>query len=65
MPTMQSMTCLMPLFRELMTYMIKNSQNITPCLHLLFVARHLEHIGYHSSNVAETTYYTATARRVA
>lgn len=44
-------------FRELMTYMLENSHNITPCTHLLFVARNLERIGDHITNVAETMYY--------
>jgi phosphate transport system protein len=47
-------------FRELMTYMLENSRNITPCTHLLFVARNLERIGDHATNVAETMYYAAT-----
>jgi len=47
-------------FRELMTYMLENSHNITPCTHLLFVARSLERIGDHTTNVAETMYYATT-----
>ena len=51
-------------FRELMTYMMENSHNITPCTHLLFVARNLERIGDHATNVAETTYYAATGEEL-
>jgi phosphate transport system protein len=47
-------------FRELMTYMLENPHNITTCTHLLFVARSLERIGDHATNVAETMYYAAT-----
>lgn len=51
-------------FRELMTYMLENSHNITPCTHLLFVARNLERIGDHTTNVAETMYYAATGEEL-
>ncbi len=51
-------------FRELMTYMLENSRNITPCTHLLFVARNLERIGDHTTNVAETMYYAATGEEL-
>jgi phosphate transport system protein len=52
------------IFRELMTYMLENSRNITPCTHLLFVARNLERIGDHTTNVAETMYYAATGEEL-
>jgi phosphate transport system protein len=45
------------LFRELITYMMEDPRNITPCTHLLFIARNLERIGDHATNVAETIYY--------
>jgi phosphate transport system protein len=48
------------LFRELMTYMMEDPRNITPCAHLLFVAKNLERIGDHATNIAETVYYIAT-----
>jgi len=51
-------------FRELMTYMLEDSRNITPCTHLLFVARNLERIGDHTTNVAETMYYAATGEEL-
>ncbi|HQT75467.1 MAG TPA: PhoU domain-containing protein, partial [Rhodopila sp.] len=35
-------------------------QNIGICTHLLFVARNLERIGDHTTNVAETVYYAVT-----
>ncbi|HEX2941741.1 MAG TPA: PhoU domain-containing protein, partial [Rhodopila sp.] len=47
-------------FRELITYMLENPQNIAPCAHLLFVARNIERIGDHTTNVAETVYYAVT-----
>jgi phosphate transport system protein len=48
------------LFRELITYMMEDPRNITPCTHLLFIAKNLERIGDHATNIAETVYYSAT-----
>lgn len=45
------------LFRELITYMMEDPRNITPCTHLLFIAKNLERIGDHATNIAETWYY--------
>jgi phosphate transport system protein len=45
------------LFRELLTYMIEDPRNITPCTHLLFMAKNLERIGDHATNIAETLYF--------
>jgi phosphate transport system protein len=45
------------LFRELVTYMMEDPRNITPCTHLLFIAKNLERIGDHATNIAETIYY--------
>ena len=45
------------LFRELITYMMEDPRNITPCTHLLFIAKNLERIGDHTTNIAETIYY--------
>jgi phosphate transport system protein len=45
------------LFRELITYMMEDPRNITPCTHLLFIAKNLERIGDHATNVAENLYY--------
>ncbi|HEV7371743.1 phosphate signaling complex protein PhoU [Arenibaculum sp.] len=41
------------LFRELLTYMMESPQQITPCTHLLFVAKNIERIGDHATNIAE------------
>ncbi|MDQ2803004.1 MAG: phosphate signaling complex protein PhoU [Pseudomonadota bacterium] len=48
------------IFRELITYMMEDPRNITPCTHLLFIAKNLERIGDHATNIAETVYYAAT-----
>ena len=48
------------LFRELITYMMEDPRNITPCTHLLFIAKNLERVGDHATNIAETVYYSVT-----
>jgi len=45
------------LFRELLTYMMEDPRNITPCTHLLFIAKNVERIGDHVTNVAEQVHY--------
>ena len=45
------------LFRELLTYMMEDPRNITPCTHLLFTAKNIERIGDHATNVAETIHF--------
>ena len=45
------------IFRELITYMMEDPRTITPCTHLLFIAKNLERIGDHATNIAETIYY--------
>ena len=53
------------IFRELITYMMEDARSITPCTHLLFVAKNLERIGDHATNIAETIYYAVTGERLA
>ena len=48
------------LFRELLTYMMEDPRNITFCTHLLFVAKNIERIGDHTTNIAETIHYLVT-----
>lgn len=45
------------LFRELLTYMMEDPRSITACTHLLFIAKHIERIGDHITNIAEDIYY--------
>jgi phosphate transport system protein len=52
------------LFRTLLTFMMEDPQNITPATHLLFVAKNLERIGDHATNVAEMVYFAATGNRL-
>jgi phosphate transport system protein len=48
------------MFRELLTYMMGDPRTITPCAHLLFVAKNLERIGDHATNIAEIVHYQIT-----
>ena len=45
------------LFRELLTYMAEDPRTITPCTHLMFIAKNIERIGDHATNVAEYTHF--------
>ena len=53
------------LFRSLLTFMMENPQAITPSAHLLFIAKNLERIGDHATNIAEMVYYSATGEHLA
>jgi phosphate transport system protein len=44
-------------FRTLLTYMMEDPRNITPCTHLLFIAKNLERVGDHATNIAETIHF--------
>ncbi|BAK82720.1 phosphate transport system regulatory protein PhoU [Komagataeibacter medellinensis] len=48
------------MFRELVTYMMEDPRNIGPCTHLLFIAKNLERIGDHATNISERVYYAVT-----
>ncbi len=48
------------IFRTLVTYMYENPQSIGDAAHLLFVAKNLERVGDHATNVAEMVYFAAT-----
>jgi phosphate transport system protein len=52
------------LFRELLTYMMGDPRTITACAHLLFVAKNLERIGDHATNVAEIIHYEITGEEM-
>lgn len=52
------------LFRELVTFMIENPQNVSRSLHLLLVARNLERIADHATNVSEDVIYYVEGRDV-
>ncbi|WP_421785564.1 phosphate signaling complex protein PhoU [Hyphobacterium sp.] len=48
------------LFRELLSFMIEDPRTITASAHLLFVAKNLERIGDHITNIAEMIHYLVT-----
>jgi len=50
------------LFREMLTYMMEDPRNIGPCTHLLFIAKNIERIGDHATNVAEIVYFLVHGR---
>ena len=45
------------IFRELLTYMMEDPRSITVCTHLLFMAKNLERVGDHVTNIAENIYF--------
>ena len=53
------------IFRNLVSYMVENPSTISSAAQLLFVARNLERIGDHATNVAEMVYYAATGNYLA
>ena len=52
------------LFRELLTYMMSDPRTIQSCAHLLFIAKNLERIGDHATNLAEIIHYELTGAEV-
>jgi len=52
------------IFRTLLTHMMENPQSIGPSAHLLFVAKNLERVGDHATNIAEMVYYAATGEHM-
>jgi phosphate transport system protein len=53
------------LFRVLLTYMMEDPRNIGPSTHLLFMAKNIERIGDHATNIAEDLYYLVHGRPLA
>ena len=53
------------IFRTLVTYMVENPKTISQVAQLLFVAKNLERIGDHATNVAEMVYFAATGQQMA
>ena len=53
------------IFRALLTYMMEDPANISRSAHLLFVAKNIERIGDHATNIAEMVYFAATGERLA
>jgi len=53
------------LFRELLTYMIEDPRMISSCAHLLFIAKNLERVGDHGTNIAEYIHFLVTGEEIA
>jgi phosphate transport system protein len=52
------------IFRAIITYMVENPAYITESAHLLFIAKNLERIGDHATNIAELSYFAETGRQM-
>ena len=52
------------IFRTLLTYMMENPNNIGQSAHLLFIAKNVERVGDHATNIAEMVYYAATGEHI-
>ncbi|HSQ95181.1 MAG TPA: phosphate signaling complex protein PhoU [Croceibacterium sp.] len=52
------------IFRALLTVMMEDAHTITAAAHLLFIAKHLERIGDHATNVAEMVYFADTGQHI-
>ena len=53
------------IFRTLVTHMMENPQSIGQSAHLLFVAKNLERVGDHATNIAEMVFFAATGKHMA
>jgi phosphate transport system protein len=52
------------LFRELLTYMMEDPRNMSACIDLLFVAKNLERIADHTTNIGEKIHYMIHGERI-
>jgi len=52
------------MFRELLTYMMENSRVVFAAFELVLVAKNLERIGDHATNIAEDVIYIVVGRDV-
>jgi phosphate transport system protein len=52
------------IFRELITYMMEDPRTITACTHLAFIAKNLERIGDHSTNIGENVVFQIKGERL-
>jgi phosphate transport system protein len=51
------------LFRELMTHILEDPRHLSTGTHVLFIARDLERIGDHATNIAEMVRYAVVGTR--
>jgi phosphate transport system protein len=52
------------LFRELLSYMIEDQQTITRAIRLLFIAKYLERIADHATNIAEMVVFMVKGKSI-
>jgi len=52
------------LFRELMSYMVEAPQTITRATRILFIAKYLERIADHATNIAEMVVFTVKGKSI-
>lgn len=52
------------LFRELLTFMIEDPKRVSRALHLLLIARNLERVADHATNIAEDVIYHVEGRDI-
>ncbi len=48
------------IFREFLTFMMEDPRNITPCMHLHFIAKNVERMGDHVTSIAEQVVFLVT-----
>ncbi|MGV6840537.1 MAG: phosphate signaling complex protein PhoU [Planktomarina sp.] len=48
------------LFRTILTHMMEDPRNITTCMHFHFIAKNIERMGDHVTNIAEQVIYLVT-----
>lgn len=51
------------LFRELLTYMMEDPRHITACTHMLFIAKNIERMGDHTTNIAEQVIFVVEGNK--
>ncbi len=53
------------IFRTMVTFMMENPKTISECAHIMFIAKNLERIGDHATNIAEMVHYSVTGEKPA
>jgi phosphate transport system protein len=54
----------MKVFRDLLSRMLGDARTVGPALNLILIARHLERVGDHATNIAEDVIFLVAARDV-
>ncbi len=53
------------IFRTMITFMMENPKMISECTHIMFIAKNLERVGDHATNIAEMVHYSVTGEKPA